>query len=106
VGCNISNHVFAPKIANKLKNGELKKWKIENSWPYLTILFASLLCLNKHMKAAVAMEWTSVCGLQYHGSRVHLKNGDLNEKKVSELSAKLSRHMMLSRHSFCLPALF
>jgi hypothetical protein len=25
VGCNISNHVFAPKIANKLKNGELKK---------------------------------------------------------------------------------
>jgi hypothetical protein len=29
VGCNITNHVFAPKIANKLKKGELKNAKMK-----------------------------------------------------------------------------
>jgi hypothetical protein len=96
VGCNITNHVFALKIANKLKNGELKKWKIENSWPYLTILFASLLCFNKLKRAAVAMGRTSVCGLRYHWSRIQSRKGNLIEKKVSEWTAKLSRHDVFS----------
>ena len=39
---------------------------------------------------------TSGCGLQYYGSRVHPKNGDLIEKKVSERTAKLSRQDVVS----------
>ena len=92
VGWNITDHVFAPKIANTLKNNELKNWKIENSWPFLTVLF----CFNKLKRAAVGTGQKSVCGLRYHWSRFRPKKGNLIEKTVSEGTAKLSRRNVFS----------
>jgi hypothetical protein len=59
-------------------------YKIINiSW-FLTVFFASPLCVSTRKRAMAAAGQKSVCGLRYRGSHVQTKNSNLIEKKVSE----------------------
>ena len=73
------------------RHTNLKKSKIVKTQSILTILFASLLCFNKHERTAAAAEQKSTCGLRYHGSCYGPKNSNLIEKKVSEQTVTARR---------------
>ena len=58
--------------------------KIINILSFLTVLFCVAALCKTRERAMAAAGQKSVCGLRYRGSRVHTKNSNLIEKKVSE----------------------
>ena len=87
-------------------------YESQNSWgvfkqtqSFLTVLFASLLCFNRHEQVTAAAGRHLVCELRYHWLRIGTKKSNLIEKKVSRRTEKSSKPhrfspFFLSRGSF------
>jgi hypothetical protein len=63
---------------------------------FLTVLFALPLCCNERERVAATAEQKTVCGLQYHRSRIRIKSSELIEKMVSKKSVTSSKLCVFS----------